>query len=61
MLYGGEVAEKVKQRYFCKYCGVKVKEYADMCGNCRTKLKLVRQLLKLGEQIKKAKKGEGKI
>ncbi|MBQ4152813.1 MAG: hypothetical protein IJD11_00530 [Oscillospiraceae bacterium] len=36
----------------CRYCGIESKE-KNICSKCYDKLKLVRQLKKIGEQIRK--------
>lgn len=42
----------------CKYCGCKLTNTTALCGNCKEKLKLVRQIKAIGEQIKAAAEEE---
>lgn len=42
----------------CKYCGCKVSGYYTLCTSCKTKLKLVRELIATGQWIKQILRGE---
>lgn len=37
----------------CSYCGAKTQKKVYICGKCSDKLPLVRELLRIGEEIKK--------
>ena len=45
-----------EKEYVCRYCGAKVKQYMTICSECSKKLKLVRELKQLLNEIKKPKK-----
>ena len=45
-----------EKEYRCKYCDVKVSKYVTICSECSKKLKLVKQLIKIGEAIKEGTK-----
>lgn len=40
------------KEYRCKYCGAKTAKYSTICVNCSQKRKLVRELLRLVNDIK---------
>lgn len=42
-----------QKEYICRYCGVKVGKYSTICGECSKKLKLVRELKQLLDDIKR--------
>jgi ribosomal protein L40E len=41
------------KEYVCRYCGARVTKYSTICGECSRKLRLIRQLKQLGEEIRK--------
>lgn len=41
--------------YKCKYCGIKTSS-VEMCENCKRKLPLVRELIKICEPLREAKR-----
>ncbi len=45
-------SERNVKKMKCKYCGNESRDKM-ICSKCYDKLKLVRQLLKIGEQIRK--------
>ena len=44
----------------CKYCGRVLYGHRVMCPGCRAKLPLVRDLIKMGSELKKYSKGKRK-
>ena len=38
--------------YTCKYCGGKAQKYQTICANCYVKLRLIRKLLKMVNDMK---------